>query len=215
VNMSILPSIASWLPYVALITWHVHVVEAYGISMLTYRSGNEIGPFRAVEESTLAHLTPADVLPDIFAWYIVAGTVSIAAGTIVSGWVVQHLQVSQGWDDVSAYRIIFWIYAALGLCKFLLAVRLSQGCEVYEHNTVEESLQEESEETDAFLQDDSEETDAFNLRERREEGDRRDQSNKPNFKGGAMSISKKTWFTLIRLCLLFAVDSLASGLVPL
>ena len=41
-------------------------------------SGNEIGPFRAVEESTLAHLTPHEHLRDIFAWYSLIGTAGAA-----------------------------------------------------------------------------------------------------------------------------------------
>jgi MFS family permease len=32
-------------------------------------SGNEIGPFRAVEESTLAHLVPESQRADVFTWY--------------------------------------------------------------------------------------------------------------------------------------------------
>jgi hypothetical protein len=33
------------------------------------RSGSEIGPFRAVEESTLAQLISPEARTDIFAWY--------------------------------------------------------------------------------------------------------------------------------------------------
>lgn len=43
-------------------------------------SGNEIGPFRAVEESTLAQLIEASARSDIFAWYVVIGTLGTAFG---------------------------------------------------------------------------------------------------------------------------------------
>ena len=43
-------------------------------------SGNEIGPFRAVEESTLAQLSEASTRSDIFAWYVVVGTLGTAFG---------------------------------------------------------------------------------------------------------------------------------------
>lgn len=43
-------------------------------------SGNEIGPFRAVEESTLAQLSEATTRSDIFAWYVVVGTLGTAFG---------------------------------------------------------------------------------------------------------------------------------------
>lgn len=38
------------------------------------RSGNEAGPFRAIEESTLAQLTPFRDRDDVFAWYNLIGT---------------------------------------------------------------------------------------------------------------------------------------------
>lgn len=50
-------------------------------------SGNEIGPFRAVEESTLAHLTDVKTRSDIFALYVVAGTLGTAGGSLLAGWV--------------------------------------------------------------------------------------------------------------------------------
>jgi len=43
-------------------------------------SGNEIGPFRALEESTLAHLTSAEQRSDIFAWYALVGTAGTSLG---------------------------------------------------------------------------------------------------------------------------------------
>ena len=84
-------------------------------------SGNEIGPFRAVEESTLAHLSPAAVRSDIFAWYSLIGTAGTAFGMMACGWVVHTLQASKGWSAVRAYRTIFFVYAVIGLIKFLLA----------------------------------------------------------------------------------------------
>ena len=43
-------------------------------------SGNEIGPFKAVEESTIAQLSDASVRSDIFAWYVVTGTLGTSFG---------------------------------------------------------------------------------------------------------------------------------------
>ena len=45
-------------------------------------SGNEIGPFRAVEESTIAQLTEAETRSDVFAWYVVFGTLGTAGGSL-------------------------------------------------------------------------------------------------------------------------------------
>ncbi|KAI9036563.1 putative MFS transporter [Aspergillus affinis] len=93
-------------------------------------SGNEIGPFRAVEESTLAHLTPHELLGDIFAWYSLIGTAGTALGMMACGWSINMLQVIRGWEFVVTCRMIFFAYASIGAIKFLLAVALSKKVEV-------------------------------------------------------------------------------------
>src|SRR5436190_17862343 len=92
-------------------------------------SGNEIGPFRAVEESTLAQLTPAETRSDVFAWYALLGTLGAACGTITCGWVVERLQSLEGWDPIRSYRMVFFAYAGFGFVKLIMACALSQQCE--------------------------------------------------------------------------------------
>lgn len=92
-------------------------------------SGNEIGPFRAVEESTLAHLTEAKTRSDIFALYVVAGTLGTAGGSLAAGWSTQAVQAG-GWSNVASFRLVFWIYALIGLVKAGMTMLLSEKCEV-------------------------------------------------------------------------------------
>ncbi|KAK0253582.1 hypothetical protein LTS09_011441 [Friedmanniomyces endolithicus] len=66
-------------------------------------SGNEIGPFRAVEESTIAHLSDASTRSDVFAWYVVFGTLGTAGGALACGWVTQGLQAA-GWSELASFR---------------------------------------------------------------------------------------------------------------
>ncbi|KFY81193.1 hypothetical protein V499_00019 [Pseudogymnoascus sp. VKM F-103] len=80
-------------------------------------NGQEVGPFRAIEESTHAHLTRKEVRADIFAWYTLIGAGGYAFGLLSCGWVVQELKALDGWDDIRAYRITFFAYAVLGLVK--------------------------------------------------------------------------------------------------
>ena len=54
-------------------------------------SGNEIGPFRAVEKSALAHLSEAATRSNVFAWYVVIGTLGTAGGSFACGWITQGL----------------------------------------------------------------------------------------------------------------------------
>lgn len=92
-------------------------------------SGNEIGPFKAIEESTIAHLTPAADRSGVLAWYTLSGTAGVALGTIASGWVVRVLQVKYRWETIPAYRVIWTAYAVMGLVKFSLCLLLSKKCE--------------------------------------------------------------------------------------
>lgn len=157
--------------------------------MLKKGSGNEIGPFRAIEESTLAHLTESRHRTDVFAWYTLIGVSGAALGTIFCGWFVQHLQHLKGWDNIRAYRVVYTLYAALGIFKFILACLLSKKCEA-EPEVKPQEPSESSEETPLL-------------------------PNKPKENQSILpKIGKESLTILIKLCLLFALDSLASGLVP-
>lgn len=94
-----------------------------------FRSGNEIGPFRAVEESTLAHLTAKEHLSDIFVWYSLIGTAGTALGMMVCGWIINLLQTTKGWQYLHACQIVFFAYAGIGAVKFLLSICLSHEVE--------------------------------------------------------------------------------------
>ncbi len=175
-----------------------------------HSSGNEIGPFRAIEESTLAQLTPTALRSDVFAWYTLLGNAGTAFGTIVCGWLVQNLLSLESWTDTSAYRSIFWIYALLGLVKLGLSLMLSEACEPEaKKEERQDPVELDSAEAEGLLSDDEEDDVAAKPKR---------SPNVPNRK-----VKKSIWpeispasrGILLRLCMLFAVDSLASGLVPL
>lgn len=156
-------------------------------------SGNEIGPFKAIEESTLAHLSDAKTRSDIFAFYVVVGTLGGAGGFLAGGWITQALQAA-GWSEEASFRFLFWIYAAAGLLKAALTSLLSSQCEA--EPAPAPSAQSESEETEAFLPDER-------------------PTPPPSKKKSAISsISPESRKTLMKLCSLFFLDSLASGMCP-
>lgn len=166
-------------------------------------SGNEIGPFKAIEESILAHLVGENVRSDIFAWYVISGTVGMASGTFSCGWLVQHLQSLPGWREIDSYRTVFWIYSGLGLIKALLSALLSKRCELLR---TMEGLDSENDTAVPLLEvgpDMSQNSDR--------NGTRGANKNQESW----LKIPKRNWFTLIKICLLFAVNSLASGMVTL
>ena len=169
---------------------------------LKNHSGNEIGPFRAIEESTLAQLTPTAERSDVFAWYTLIGTMGTAAGTLTCGWAVQQLQSLQGWGPLSAYRFIFLLYALLGLLKLILAFLLGVKCEA---DPLPPPADQPEAESEPFLGDDDEELE--------DQQRPRVAPSKPK-KSLLPSISPSSRLVLLKLCLLFALDSLGSGLVP-
>lgn len=158
-------------------------------------SGSEIGPFRAIEESTLAHLTPAKVRPDIFSWYSLIGSAGTAFGMMGCGWVVNALKSRPGWNRMKAYRVVFFAYSAVGLLKLLFALCLSAKCEA----------EPESRPT-------------LNSEEEPLLGDQRTsvpQKPKRTRKPLLPHISKKSRGLFLKLAFLFGVDSLGSSLAAL
>ena len=77
-------------------------------------TGNEVGPFLAVEQAALSETTPDVRRTATFAWYNLAGYVATAFGALSAGVATQVL-IDAGWADVDAYRAIVIGYAALGL----------------------------------------------------------------------------------------------------
>ncbi|KAF4635969.1 hypothetical protein G7Y89_g2120 [Cudoniella acicularis] len=158
-------------------------------------SGNEIGPFRAIEESTLAHLTPAANRGDIYAWYSLIGTAGTALGLAVSGWVIQYMTDNLGWDVVKTYRAVFWGYAAFGIIKFTLAMALSKSIEAEK----KQPSPREDPETAPLLGDGAEDL----------------EPKKSKLRSILPDISVESRVIVINLCILFALDAFASGLAPL
>lgn len=176
-------------------------------------SGNEIGPFKAIEESTISHLTPTADRSSVLTWYIIAGLVGAASGTIIFGWVVQQLQVRSLWSPLDSYRVLFWVYALVGFLKCCLALTLSIQCEPKTHTVSQTQTQTSTSvgETSPLLSQG--EDDDITIKD----GDH-------DVSGGTASISLKallpklsqeTRRVLLKLCLLFALDSIASGLTPI
>lgn len=91
-------------------------------------SGDETGPFKSIEESTLAHLTPTRLQPDIFAWYGLFGTMGGALGSLTGGFVVEYM--SNKYSKLEAYKFIFVLYSVAAGVKLVLNMLLSLACEL-------------------------------------------------------------------------------------
>ncbi len=86
-------------------------------------TGNEVGPFLAVEQAALAQVVPDRRRTATFAWYNLVGYVATATGALAAGLLSQAL-ISSSLAAVDAYRSIVVGYALIGLVMALLAARL-------------------------------------------------------------------------------------------
>lgn len=160
-------------------------------------SGNEIGPFKAIEESIVAHLTVAEKRSDIYAWYTLFGFAGTATGMIAGGWAIELARSQFRWDTVQAYRFVFVGYAILGLVKLILALCLSRKVEA--EPVASSSAEETPTETSALLPSDPEQTPP------------------PAKKRFSLfsHLSAESRRIVAILSLLFAFDAFGAGLAPL
>jgi MFS family permease len=91
-------------------------------------SGNEVGPFLAIEQAALSQVLPEDRRTGVFAWYNLVGSFATAFGALAGGWTAQGLQAS-GLAPVASYRVLVFAYAAVGLILAILFTRLSGAVE--------------------------------------------------------------------------------------
>ena len=112
-------ALTDWLPLLILA----------GIVGVISPTGNEVGPFLAVEQASLTQVVPGSRRTATFAWYNLAGYVATATGALAAGLVGQVL-IGAGWSEVDAYRTVVVGYAAIGLLMAILAWRLGNGIEV-------------------------------------------------------------------------------------
>jgi MFS family permease len=91
-------------------------------------SGNEVGPFLAVEQAALAQTVPAETRTWTFAWYNLVGSLATAGGSLACGYLLGRL-AGGATPTVENYRVIFYAYAFFGILLALVFVRLSQASE--------------------------------------------------------------------------------------
>ena len=91
-------------------------------------SGNEVGPFLAIEQAALSQVLPEDRRTGVFAWYNLAGSFATALGALGGGWTAQALQ-GAGLVPVASYRVLVFAYATMGLGLAFLFAKMSSAVE--------------------------------------------------------------------------------------
>ena len=91
-------------------------------------SGNEVGPFLAIEQAALSQVLPEDRRTGVFAWYHLTGAFATALGALAGGWTAQVLQAS-GMAPVASYRVLVYAYAGMGLVLAVFFAKVSRDVE--------------------------------------------------------------------------------------
>lgn len=76
-------------------------------------SGNEVGPFLAVEQVALAQAAQGRDRTSLFAWYNLAGSFATAAGSLAGGFLAGQM-MARGFGAIASYRSAIIAYAILG-----------------------------------------------------------------------------------------------------
>jgi len=91
-------------------------------------SGNEVGPFLAIEQAALSQVIPASARTGVFAWYALTGALATAAGSLSAG-LLTHALERAAVPAIASERWIIFMYAGLGLVLGWLFHRLSPATE--------------------------------------------------------------------------------------
>ena len=94
-------------------------------------SGNEVGPFLAVEQAALSQTIADRGRTRVFAWFNLTGSFATATGALVGGGVAGAL-IAAGHQPIDAYRVVIVAYACLGLLLAVMFWRVSPQVEVAE-----------------------------------------------------------------------------------
>ncbi|CCK70261.1 uncharacterized protein KNAG_0D05230 [Huiozyma naganishii CBS 8797] len=163
-------------------------------------SSDEVGPFKSIEESMIAHLSPNNKRPEIYAIHGFVATLGAALGAIISGAFIHTLKYTFGVEsDLKCYKWAFVLYAAFALGKLIMMSLLSERTELDSHFH-NEHLPAESIVTDEMAP----------LLEQRQEAIEREEQHQTQ-QAPNSSLSKETVSILMRLLVIFMTDSLGSG----
>ena len=129
--------LAAGLVFVATPAYAILVVAAT-IGVIS-PSGNEVGPFLAVEQASLTQLVGAKRRTNVFAWYQLTGSFATAAGALAAGLFAQ-IAIDRGASPAEAYRLVIVGYALVGIALALLFTRLSDRVEVPPREVTDEPI---------------------------------------------------------------------------
>ncbi len=111
----------------AVTSWAPLLILAATIGVIS-PTGNEVGPFLAVEQAGLSQTTPDGRRTATFAWYNLVGYVATATGALGAG-IASQILIDADVSRVDAYRAIVIGYALIGVAMAVGFSRLPAAIE--------------------------------------------------------------------------------------
>jgi MFS family permease len=111
----------------AATSWPPLLILAATIGVIS-PTGNEVGPFLAVEQAALSQTIEGARRTATFAWYNLAGYVATATGALLAG-VISQAFLNGGLATADAYRAIVIGYGLIGLAMAITSGRLGSAVE--------------------------------------------------------------------------------------
>lgn len=97
-------------------------------------SGNEVGPFLAIEQAALTQTLPDEERTGMLAWYNLTGSFATALGAFAGGALPQFLSRA-GTAPLNSYRAVVLAYAVMGVVLAAMFTRLSAAVEASHRET--------------------------------------------------------------------------------
>ncbi|ODV93987.1 hypothetical protein PACTADRAFT_72130 [Pachysolen tannophilus NRRL Y-2460] len=178
-------------------------------------SGNEVGPFRSIEQSVIACLVPFEQRSDCYAWYSFLGILSTAFGSFTSGLFIAFAKDKLNFSDISSYKLPFLFLAIASIMMAILScIRFNIELDTFDDEQVQEHEPEEQEEqTKSFLkhphQRQQDNSNSF------ENLENQSLSTKISFKFKNFKniLDPKSLDFVIKISLLFVLDTAAKSLI--
>lgn len=172
---------------------NLYLLLAFAIIGVISPSSEEVGPFKSIEESMIAHLTPHNKRPEVYSMHSMLGTVGSAMGSLICGVLVDLLLKLGVLSDVRyCYKAVFVVYAVLALFKALISVSLSVSSEMdgeFEDDGNVDGIQQQIEDAEVIAEDTP-----LIIKKLKQN-----------------KLSSQTMSIMLKLLLIFMTDSLGSG----
>lgn len=91
-------------------------------------TGNEVGPFLAIEQAALPQTTTDKQRTQVFAWYSLLGSFTTGIGSLIGGVTSSVLQ-NGGMSKLQSYQVVIVGYALIGIVLGAMFTRLSPAVE--------------------------------------------------------------------------------------